>query len=58
MSKDGVLKELNSSIRRCESTLQMLKQLPLFHEKRKELLEQTEMDIKLLFQVREKLMKK
>ncbi len=57
-SKDQTLKELNASLRRCEDTLTMLKQLPLFHEKRKQFLEQTEMDIKLLKEVREKLVKK
>lgn len=55
MSKDKTLKDLNQSIRRCESTLEMLKQLPVDHEKRKQLLEQTEMDIRLLLEVKEKL---
>lgn len=58
MSKDTTMKELGASIRRCEDTIAMLKQLPLFHEKRKELLPQTEMDLKLLLEVRAKLSKK
>jgi len=33
----------------------MLMQLPVTHEKRKELLEQTKMDIKLLLEIKEKL---
>ena len=58
LTKDQALRELSASIRRCEQTRDMLKQLPLFHEKRKELLEQTEMDIRLLVDIREKLVRK
>jgi len=56
--KDDTLKELNRSLRRCKQTLAMINQIPLSDPKRTALRQQTEQDIKLIEEVREKLMRK